>query len=187
MTVLMPIFAGKVPPAGVTVPHHAGMMRIPVFRTSPGTVGRASRAPVPALPGLADYSVAFTLPVQGADAHDARTWARAVFAGAPAPLRPVLILGWRVGLGLRLGPARSAEHVLGWRVVENRPELVVLTAASPLVEATNIALVDRSGLTWTTAVRYRRAAGRFVWGAAAPVHEQTLPHLLTRAARSLTG
>lgn len=189
------------------------MERTPERVRRPGGVGKPRRVPVPTLVGLvagpghpraaeggapggiglladlfgADYSVAFRLAMPGADAQRAHLWAAAVFEGAPAPLRPVLVLGWRAGLGLRLGrPMRSADFVLGWRTVLDRPEAAVLAAAGPLIEAANIVLVDNAGITWVTAVNYQRAAGRRLWSAIAPAHERSLPLLLTRAARLLT-
>ncbi|SNQ51925.1 conserved hypothetical protein [Frankia canadensis] len=155
------------------------------------TIDRARRSAVPPTDGGGsggdDYSVAFTLAYPDANAHSARDWARAVFEGSPAALRPVLIVGWRLGLRLRLGPLRSPTHVLGWQVTEDEPGRIVLTAPSPLVEASNAALVEASAVTWVTRVRYRRAAGRLLWKAAAPVHERTLPLLLTRAGRALAA
>jgi hypothetical protein len=38
-------------------------------------------------------------------------WARAIFEDAPVAMRWFLLLGWRAGLGLRLGPVHSPAHV----------------------------------------------------------------------------
>jgi hypothetical protein len=157
------------------------------------TAARAHRVVVPASAGPGtdfgppDYSVAFGLPLANADAHDAETWIRAVFDGAPAAFRPVLAAGWRFGLGLRLGPRRSPEHVSGWRIAERRGGLVAVTASSRLLVAMNVVLVDASGVTWLTFVRYRRRAGQLAWGSAAPIHQWTAPYLLTHAGKSLNG
>jgi hypothetical protein len=152
------------------------------------TSGRAHRVAVPPPGGIdldfgrTDYEVAFRLPLPGADANGAGWWARAAFGGMPAAPRAVLLLGWRFGLRLRLGPSRSPDYVLGWRLAERRPHVAALTAPSPLIDAVNIVLVDPSGVTWVTLLRYRKAVGRFMWAAAAPVHELTMPYLLNRAA-----
>ncbi|MCK9893543.1 hypothetical protein [Frankia sp. AgB32] len=95
--------------------------------------------------GPHDHATAISLPVPAAASHDALTWVRAVFVGAPASMRPALVAGWRVGLRLRLGPIRSAEHVPGWSITENAPARAVLTASSPLMDAGNIAVVDQTG------------------------------------------
>jgi hypothetical protein len=156
---------------------------------------KARRVPVPALTGTstgtgaaverADYEVAITLPTPGADAHQAEAWARAAFGAVPAVARLVLLVGWRYVLWLRLGPTRSADHVLGWTIAERRPDRFAMSAPSPLIAAMNVILVDAAGVTWVTAVRYRRLLGRLLWRAAAPLHQLTIPYLLRRAAKAL--
>lgn len=158
------------------------------------SIGRAQRTAVPAtlarghgLAGEPDYTVAFALAVPDAADRTAQDWARTVFEKGPTALRPALIAGWRLGLRFDLGPRHSPTHVLGWRILEDAPERIVLTAPSPLVEATNSVLVEESTVTWATQLRCRRTAGRLLWQAIAPVHERTLPHLLTHAARILAS
>src|SRR4051794_25547248 len=98
-------------------------------------IGQARRVAVPTLTGAAaefgpaDYSVAYRRPA--AHTHDAERWARAAFGSVPALLRPVLLVGWRFVLRLRLGPTRATDHVLGWSVAVNQPGTFAIRAPSP--------------------------------------------------------
>ena len=46
-------------------------------------------------------------------APSAELWARSVFEGAPAAVRWFIVIGWRVGLGLRLGPRTPEQSSAG--------------------------------------------------------------------------
>lgn len=150
--------------------------------------GSAHRVAVPTLTGAAaafgatDYSVAFTMPTT--DTRNAEQWTRTTFASAPVPLRVALLFGWRHVLRLRLGPTRSPDRVLGWSVAEDQPGAFAITAGSSLVDAMNMTLVDAGSVTWITLIRHRNALGRFLWAAAAPVHQLSIPYLLKRAAKT---
>ena len=125
--------------------------------------------------------------VQAARRLSAEQWARAVFEGAPRPLRLVLRFGWRVGLGLRLGPESGPEHVLGWRIASRTPDSVTLELRGGRITARNVARIDDGELSWTTSVRYESSLGRVLWSLAAPIHHLTMPYLLGRAVRSGHG
>ncbi|MFI0770221.1 DUF2867 domain-containing protein [Streptomyces sp. NPDC021218] len=158
--------------------------------TTPPAAPRARRTTVPgALAARYDlagahYASAFALPVPRAGALTAEQWARAVFEGAPAPLRRFLVLGWTLGLGLRLGPRTSPRHVLGWAVSDAADHSLTLTARSPLVLTHNVVAVEDARVLWATFVRFDRPVGRPLWALAAPVHHRTVPRLLGRAARA---
>jgi hypothetical protein len=64
-----------------------------------------------------DYDDCFTAPRAATDDRTPEQWARAVFEGAPPPVRWFLVNGFRYGLGLRFGPQPSPEHVLGWAII----------------------------------------------------------------------
>ncbi|MBU3864365.1 DUF2867 domain-containing protein [Streptomyces sp. 4503] len=157
--------------------------------TTPPAAPRARRTAVPgalaARDDLADahYASAFALPVPRAGSLTAEQWARAVFEGAPAPLRRFLVLGWTLGLGLRLGPRTSPRHVLGWAVSDAADHSLTLTARSPLVLTHNVVAIEDARVLWATFVRFDRPVGRPLWALAAPVHHRTVPRLLGRAAR----
>ncbi|KAA6212069.1 DUF2867 domain-containing protein [Streptomyces albofaciens JCM 4342] len=134
-------------------------------------------------PAGAHYASAFAVPATGLPHLLPVDWARAVFEKAPAVLRRCLYGGWRGGLGLRLGPRVSAQHVLGWLVTESGPDAVTLEAHSPLLTARNMVRLDHSSLTWSTFVHFKNPVGRAVWASAAPLHHQAIPLLLRRAIR----
>ena len=108
-------------------------------------------------------------------------WARALFDGPPALWRTPLWVGWRFGLGLRLGPRRAPDRVQGWTIESRGPDAITLGAESRLMSARNVVRVSAGTVTWTTLVGSWTRLGRLLWGAAAPVHHASVPILLTRA------
>ena len=135
-----------------------------------------------AVPG-AQYASAFLLPDPQARDLTPEQWARAAFEGAPRLWRWVLNVGWRLGLGLQLGPAGSRHHVAGWPVAASDEDSIVLAADSRILTARDVFTVSGEGVTWVTIVRFERPIARIVWGLAAPVHHLTVPWLLTRPSR----
>ncbi|WP_078897955.1 DUF2867 domain-containing protein [Streptomyces rimosus] len=133
----------------------------------------------------AHYASRFTAPVAGLPSRSPEAWARAVFEEAPAALQRCLYAGWRGGLGLRLGPRRVPQHVLGWPITTTGPSSITLKAGSPLLTARNVLSVDGSVLTWSTFVHFTGRTGRAVWASAAPLHHQAVPFLLKRAIREV--
>ncbi|MQY28059.1 DUF2867 domain-containing protein [Nocardia aurantia] len=137
----------------------------------------------------ADYVSAFELDMpleSSAPRGNPRTseqWARAIFEQAPAVMRILLLLGWRLVLRLRLRSGRSAGFVLGWRIVSAEPERTVLEAHSPFLMARNIVGTSGSAVTWTTLVRFERRIARSIWNVVRPVHQLATPYLFRRAAR----
>jgi Protein of unknown function (DUF2867) len=93
------------------------------------------------------------------------------------------VAGWTVGLGLRLGPRPSPDHVLGWRIVTAAPDLVTLSVQSALLGTAHIVLqVESSQVILASFVRYEKRRGRRIWSAVQPVHHRIVPYLLERAA-----
>jgi hypothetical protein len=135
--------------------------------------------------GDADYASAFRLATDGARERTPEQWARAVFEGAPALLRPFLVFGWHRVLGLRLGRRPAPGYVLGWSMADPGPDRVTLEAESGLLRAANVALVDESSVTWVTLVHYERPLARPLWTVTSLVHHVTIPYLLARADRRL--
>ena len=140
-----------------------------------------------ALDGVAgsDYAVAWEVTVTGNDARSAEDWARATFEGAPPALRATIVAGWVAGLGLRLGPRPSPDHVLGWRIVSATPDLIVLRVPSVVVGTAHLVVrVEGSRAILTSFVRHekRKRLSRAVWSAVAPLHQRIVPFLLAHAA-----
>ncbi|NUP49922.1 MAG: DUF2867 domain-containing protein [Catenulispora sp.] len=137
------------------------------------------------------YSWACELSAPDAKSKTAEQWGRAVFEGAPAPVRGFVVLGWTQVLRLRLGPRPSGEHILGWRISGPAPgfgkegESLLLESRSGLITAYNVAVVNETGVLWATAVRFNNPVGRLFWRLAQPIHQLTIPRLLRRAARTL--
>jgi hypothetical protein len=132
--------------------------------------------------GRSDYASAFDVARRAEDDRSPEQWARAAFEGAPAALRAFIAVGWRYGLGFRLGPRASTAHVLGWKIVSSTPDAIVLDLQSPLATAQKVVRVQTARVVMTTFVRYERLAGRALWSAVTPVHHRTEPYLLGRAA-----
>ena len=131
----------------------------------------------------ADYTCAFEVARPTTDRRTAEQWARAAFECAPMSIRVFLTIGWRIVLGLRLGPLSATDHVLGWRIRSAQPDLLVLEQDSPLITAHNAVQVDDTRVVWTTFVGYRNFLGRVAWALTALFHIVTVPALLSRAAR----
>ncbi len=136
---------------------------------------------VGALP-LSGYASAFELSRPATDTRSPEQWARAVWEQAPPPLRRLLVVGWRLGLGLRLGPPDTPTHVLGWAVTSTTERAVVLDAQSRLMTARNVVELRSTQVRWTTFVRFDRRPAGMLWFLAAPVHHVMIPYLLRRAA-----
>jgi hypothetical protein len=132
--------------------------------------------------GAPDYRETFEVSRGAADRRSPEQWMRAVFEDAPLPLRWSLLVGWRVGLGLRLGPRSSPEHVLGWPVASSGAGAIRLEAHSPLMTAGLVLRLDASTAALTSTVSYHRRAARPLWTAVLPVHRRMAPYLLRRAA-----
>ncbi len=127
------------------------------------------------------YASAFQVSIANA-APSAEQWARHIFQGAPSALRSLLVLGWKVGLGLRLGPAGAPGHVLGWTLEATSPQSVTLGARSWALSAQKVVRVDGHRLRVATFVRFEHPAARPLWSAVLPVHRRLEPLLLTKAA-----
>jgi hypothetical protein len=132
------------------------------------------------LPG-AGYASAFEIARRATDTRSPEQWARAAWEGAPRPVRWFLVVAWKAGLGLRLGPRPSPDHVLGWAKVSATPEVVVLESRSMFMSARNVVRIDASRVVWTTLVRFEKGPARALWSLAAPVHHRMIAYLLERA------
>ncbi|MCU1449767.1 MAG: hypothetical protein JWP02_1937 [Acidimicrobiales bacterium] len=156
----------------------------------PGNLGgmKARQVAVPEVVGALDtlarpnYTYACQVTAAAADDHSAEQWARAIFEGAPRLMRWLIVMGWKVGLGLRLGPRRSPSHVLGWTILSTTPTAVILGVQSFVLTAHLVVRVQDSKVVHATFVRYERALARVLWAAAAPIHSRVIPYLLNHAA-----
>lgn len=128
------------------------------------------------------YAAAFELGRAATDTRSPEQWARAAWEQAPAPVRWLLLVGWRIGLGLRLAPPGASAQVLGWAMTTTTGQAVVLDARSWLMSARNVVELRGTRVRWTTFVRFDRRPASTLWFLAAPVHHFTIRYLLRRAA-----
>jgi hypothetical protein len=129
----------------------------------------------------ADRAITYELAAADARSTSAEQWARATWEGAPTIVRWFLTVGWRFGLGLRLAPGLAPTNVLGWRIVDDRPDTITLQARSALLTGHNVVTVQESTVLWTTLVRYEQPVARPIWRLIEPVHRIVLRYVLTHA------
>ena len=128
-----------------------------------------------------DYQDAFLAETGMARDRTAEQWAREVLEGAPASTRRALSRGWS-GLGLRLGPARSDRHVLGWEIRRSDPDVVLLGARGRLGLSGEL-IFQRSprALLYATVVQLDNRVARGLWAAIESRHRRVVQGLLERA------
>jgi hypothetical protein len=105
-----------------------------------------------------------------------------VFEGVPQPLRWLLVVGFRFGLGLRLASSSSPEHILGWAILERTSDSITLEAQSWILTSRLVFRTDGLQLTQSTRVRYDRAIAAMLWPPVSIIHHQIVPRLLQHAA-----
>jgi hypothetical protein len=129
------------------------------------------------------YAAAWEVAIADGDARSAEQWARATFEDAPKALRAFVVVGWTAGLGLRLGPRPSPDHVLGWRILTAAPDSIVLDVASTLLGRAQIVLqIESARVALASFVRYEKRGARAIWSTIQPLHHRIVPYLLSRAA-----
>ncbi|MEO7371157.1 MAG: hypothetical protein ABIZ69_09850 [Ilumatobacteraceae bacterium] len=133
--------------------------------------------------GADNYLWTCTVHGAGLATMTAEEWLRGVWEDAPRASRMFLRVGWRFGLGLRLGPA-DPSHVLGWHIDASTDQVVVVSATSFILSATNTLTVEDDLIRWQTDVSHGHVIGRLVWRAAALVHQRFVPWSVRRAIRS---
>lgn len=129
-----------------------------------------------------DFACAYEVAVAPNDHRSAEQWARAAWEGAPAPLRWFMVAGWRLVLRLRLGPPRSADHILGWHIIVRRPDETVCQLRSGFLDAYNTFLLVDEHLVWSTFVTYERPIARAIWPPVSLLHRPLVRYALRRAA-----
>jgi hypothetical protein len=128
-----------------------------------------------------DYEDAFLVGTGLAQDQTAEQWAREVLEGAPVSTRRTLSRGWS-GLGLRLGPAQSDRHVLGWEIRRADPDAVLLGACGRLGLSGEL-IFQRSpcALLYATVVQLDNRVARGLWAATESRHRRVVQGLLERA------
>jgi hypothetical protein len=133
-----------------------------------------------------DYADAFEIRLREPDARSAEQFARCALEQLPLPVRWTIRIAHRHALRLRLGPRSSPDHLLGWKILTSRPEVLHLEAVSPLLGRGVLVArkVDPTRVVLTTYLFHTRrpAPARVVWNIAGPLHRRIAPYLLERAA-----
>jgi len=156
-------------------------------------MGIVDRRPVPgvirAIDTLTDpdYTDAFEIDTSGAKPRSPEQWARAIFEDAPTAMRWFLLLGWRAGLGLRLGPLRSPDHVQGWDILDRAANSVTLELHSWSLTCHLVFWLDDTKLVFSSSVRYDRKIGAVIWRPASIIHRRIVPYLLQNAVYRLVS
>jgi hypothetical protein len=128
-----------------------------------------------------DYEDGYRIGTGVAEQRTGEEWARMIFEDAPFTMRSSLLVGWS-SLGLRLNPARSDGHVLGWTIVASAPDFVLLGADSPLgLRAQLLCKRERHALLFCTFVEMQNVVGRAIWARVEPVHRRVVPRVLRQA------
>jgi hypothetical protein len=127
-----------------------------------------------------DYEDAFLVDAGRAQDRTAEQWAREILEGAPVSTRHALSRGW-AGLGLRLGPAQSDRHVLGWEIRHSDPDVVLLGASGRLGLSGEL-IFQRSprSLLYATVVQLDNRIARGLWAGIESRHRRVVQNLLER-------
>jgi hypothetical protein len=138
------------------------------------------------LGGLAnpDYLDLFTATTNEASEKPAVDWARVVLEGAPYYIRPGVFVAQRLLLGLRLGPRRSPDYIIGWKIADRGEGWVRIEAASWMMTASLVFKVDEVGLSMAAFFRYDRRMAALVWPPISIAHRKVGLALMRRALRA---
>ena len=130
-----------------------------------------------------DYADAFVADVSSLPQMTGEEWARAIFEDAHSALRHALRAGWQ-SLGLRIGPARSDRHVLGWELRRSTGDHALLGAESRLGLAAELLLKPEGDtVLFSTLIRQGNPAARALWAAITPGHQWVVRYVLEQGFR----
>jgi hypothetical protein len=128
-----------------------------------------------------DYTDAFEVDTSSVKPRSPEQWARATFEDAPVAMRWFLLPSWRAGLGLRLGPPHSPDHVLGWHILDRATNSVTLETRSWFLTCHLVFWLDNTKLVFSSSVRYERKIGAVIWPSVSIIHRRAVPYLLQHA------
>jgi hypothetical protein len=129
-----------------------------------------------------DYADAFLLRTGEDDDRTAGQWARTILEGSPFATRAALQSGWS-SIGLKLDGESAGEHMLGWQVRRQTPDLILLGAESRIGMPGELLFQRRNrALLFATFLQHDNAVARAVWAGVEPVHLVVVRRLLEHAA-----
>ena len=152
-------------------------------------MARVDRVPVPAraheLAALdrVDYADCFAVAVSTRRSPEA--WIRLAAEAMPTLFSAVRIA--HRALGLRLAPADSPHHVIGWDVVRSDPDEAVLSIAGLLGKPRIVGFTPPGEVVLATLIEFNGIPGRALWAAAAPVHRAVARCVLSELAMLTPG
>jgi Protein of unknown function (DUF2867) len=123
-----------------------------------------------------DYADAFAVDV--AVQHSPEEWIRLEAAASPALFRAVRIA--HRGLGLRLAPAGSSEHPIGWNILRSDSEEAVLGIDGVLGTPRIVGLAPPGEFVVVTLIRLNGLRGRALWAVCAPLHRAVARYILNK-------
>ncbi|TAM73079.1 DUF2867 domain-containing protein [Mycobacterium sp.] len=133
----------------------------------------------------ADYADSFEVTIAAGDARTAEQTFRDGLGDKPGTRGKLVLWIHRHVLRLRLGPARSPDHLIGWPIVRSDPDELVLATCGPLLRGElTLRRQDGRRAVLTTRLHYRQQlAARAVWALVGPLHRIVAPRLMERSAR----
>jgi hypothetical protein len=128
-----------------------------------------------------DYADCFAVAVSAGRTPE--EWIRLAVDAMPALF--FAARGAHRALGLRLAPADSPQHVIGWDILRSDPDEAVLGNTGLLGTPRIVGLTPPGRVVLATLIMFNGITGRMLWAAAAPVHRAVARHAL-RAVPALT-
>jgi hypothetical protein len=134
------------------------------------------------LPRL-DYTDSFLIETGQAGERTAEQWAQLILDRAPSFWQRVLPRGWRM-LGLAHVAVGTPDSVLGWPIVMNAPDCVLLSAVGRRGLSAEL-LVERrdDGVLFATLQDHHNRIAAIGWALITPLHQLIVMHLLKTAVR----
>ncbi len=130
-----------------------------------------------------DYEDGFMVDGDPLPGRRCERWARAVIEDTPAAVRVKLLCSWWA-LGLKVGSPWSARRVLGWEILLEDFDYVLLGAGSRLGLSGQLLFKRESdGMLFATFARLGNPAAGAVWGRTEATHRAVVRSLLGHAAR----
>jgi hypothetical protein len=114
-------------------------------------------------------------------------WARLTLEGAPGWMRAVMVNGWR-SLGINLASLDSDRAVLGWPILRNTSDEIVLGIESSIGLTARIVIQPSpTRVVHSMLVKYESEAARVAWAVIAPPHRAFVRRLLDAAALAVAS
>lgn len=162
-----------------------GAHRVVVRRTLKRVAASVLAARTQTGEAAADYADIFEVPIAAGDARTAEQAFRDGLGATPGSRGKLVLWVHRHVLRLRLGPARSPQHLIGWPIVRSDADELVLATCGPLMRGElTLRRQDGRRAVLITRLHYRRKlAARTVWAVVGPLHRMVAPRLMQRSAR----